>query len=79
MEGSDVFQDVNDQVLLRRIGSDQVDRKKVLDENDGDKDFESSDFDPLLAQPAKVYGPPDGYVFVADKLEDDVPMPPATK
>ena len=53
--------------------------KIVVHENDEDKDFESSNFDPLSAQPAKEYRAPMGYVYVPDKLEDDVPMPPATK
>ena len=53
--------------------------KIVLDENDGDKDFESSNFDTLCEEPVKVRRAPPGYVFVPDKLEDDVPMPPATK
>ena len=53
--------------------------KKVLDENDGDEDFESSNFDPLFQQPARVPRTPQGYVFVPDKLGDDVPMPPATR
>ena len=79
MAGADVVQDVHDQILLGRIGSDQVDRKIVVDENDDDKDFESSNFDPLSAQPAQDYRSPKGYVYVPDKLEDDVPMPPATK
>ena len=51
--------------------------KIVLDENDNDKDFETSNYDPLFAQPAQDYLPPMGYVYVPDKLEDDVPMPPA--
>ena len=53
--------------------------KIVLDENDADKDFESSNYDPLFHEPARVPRTPMGYVFVPDKLEDDVPMPPATK
>ena len=51
--------------------------KIVLDENDGDDDFETSNFDPLFQQPVKERHDPAGYVFVPDKLEDDVPMPPA--
>ena len=49
--------------------------KTVLDEHDGN-DFESEiDF----FGPGKTLGPPAGFVLVPDKLEEDAPMPPATR